>query len=125
MDEKTAIKQRLEKLKTDVLREISELYALLEEGVPHLPPEAIEQMAEGLCLRCKKRITKQDRPKVRRGNHDHCYRKNQRDIKSGLTTDDDLVKRGLWAPKKDGGRPRKDIPANDLLGKAEPDSLDS
>lgn len=114
MDKKEGIRQRLDAL----VHEIQELYKFLDADAPQLPTEASKQLAKGICLKCKKKISKKDQKKARRGCHDACYRQQNRRIKAGLITDDQLVREGLWAPKQDGGRPRADAPLADRDEKA-------
>lgn len=102
MDYREAVRQRLNLIS----KEIAELYDLLDSATPTMPKTAIEQLADGICLYCKKRMTKADQAKAKRGCHPKCHRNNLRSIERGEETDEGLIAKGFWAPKSRGGRPR-------------------
>lgn len=60
--------------------------------------------SESLCGRCLEPLS----GRVIRGNHEKCDRKNRRDIEDGLTTEDELVRAGIWKEPSPPGPKRKE-----------------
>lgn len=54
---------------------------LLASGEPEFPEKYLETVAAGICLKCGKRIGKDE--KQHRGLHEKCYQASMRKIKAG------------------------------------------
>lgn len=88
-----------------LVKEIETIYQLVNEGEPELPPEALEKLEKGICLKCGARITKKDATKAKRGCHERCYASVRRRIKDGVYTEYHAISQGIIAPSGTGGRP--------------------
>lgn len=94
---------------------LTQLRDSLDEPVPAMPEEALKRLKKGLCLYCGEAFEKSE--KDRRGCHNRCYQLINRAIKDSPLTDELAIAKGMWTPKKTGGRPTKISPIHTLPGK--------
>lgn len=86
-----------------IIQQLLRLRENVEESVPSLPPEAIEKLNNRICLNCGEPIPKDVSPI--RGCHSSCRKSIRRQIEKGELTDDQAIRRGMWAPPNVSGRP--------------------
>lgn len=84
---------------------IDDAIQAIDSGLPSPPGEALEKMDQGICLKCGKKIKRDQQ--ARRYCHESCYRTLMRRIQEGETTEDQLINDGILGPKITAGRPRK------------------
>lgn len=89
-----------------IISDASKMIETIDAGGPALPKEASQELAAGICLRCKKPMTKAEKKRKRRGCHERCYAANMRAIQRGETTEIALINNGHMKGREKGGRPK-------------------
>ena len=87
-----------------IRQQIDDLIKAIDSDGPQMPTEAAQKKASRFCLKCGKRIPKDNIS--RRGCHEACYKALMRRIERKETSEDKLIEQGLIAPAAKGGRPR-------------------
>jgi hypothetical protein len=84
------------------LTKIASVVAKHGKGDASFPLEALEKVAQSICLICNEAIVAPER--ADRGAHHRCYKQMREQIKSGELTDEKAVSLGLLTPPDKGGR---------------------
>lgn len=90
-----------------IVLQLTALKAALCVDEPAFPQWAQDLVDQRICLVCKKKIAVNDTPN--RGNHERHYRKVKRAIDRGELTEAEAIAKGILAPAKSAGRPRKSL----------------
>jgi hypothetical protein len=114
------------KLATRLAKILSELAGVLEEiegGAPPPPTkEALQEVSDRICLRCKK--TYAPGARIKRGMHEACYQAANRLVGRGTTTWNKLILGGYALPDSAGGRPAERTPMDDFVEASHKAELD-
>lgn len=105
-----------------IIRQLVRLREKVGESVASLPPEALEKLHNRICLNCNEPIPPDVTPI--RGCHSSCRKSISRQVEKGELTDEQAIKRGMWAPPNVAGRPpRQDTKIGKFVAEKEADYL--
>jgi hypothetical protein len=100
------------------LTKLASVVAKQGKGDASFPLEALEKVAQGICLICNEAIVPPER--ADRGAHHRCYRQMREQINAGELTDEKAIALGLLTPPEKGGRkPTATKAASEVIQEAE------